>query len=764
MKLLWSAVLIGAAFAATAHARSTVTSIAPSSNTTPGVWFESTVTSSGVAALADLTGAGGDLETNAPLPIGAVRLTTTTDNNDRANIGVLDAYGRPDDIFSTLVINYSWHKASNGSQNLAAAPALKLAFLGQSGCVGDCFGQLIYEPTWNGPGSTPGTPLGSNPALDTWTSVTIDENNGLFWWTGGFGQPSGVGGPPINTLAGWRSVLSADFGTADMILVEVGVGSYNQNQLGYFDDVTIDHSFGGGYSAAYDFEPPPPEFTSANVAVGTAPCDVILKDLSGDGIPDIATADSGSDSVTVLTNDGDGAFPGSTTVPLAVGDAPAGLDAGELIVGGGCDLAVAATGNDAIVIVDNAPAGTFAVSATLSTLPATEPVSVAVGDIDGIAPDDFVAAMQGDLLFTGNGSVGVSLNGGAITPLAPPVGGFLRPQRAVLCDLDGDGDNDAVVTMAGTAFAPTVTNNVLLYENTGGVFGAPVTLSVAQNPKGICCADLDDDGDADLAVTAESFPLILPGTVELFLNGGLTAGGWTALAFTSGGSFSGGTSPADLACDDLRDDAIPGFCALQDVVAINFGSENLTRFDGYDAGSTSFGGQSTEVGDLVPVAVAIAGLDGDKTPDIVIANKASDNVTVLLAVTPTHAKEFGTGCVGSAGTPMIEAVGLPTFGNPAFGVKVTGARGFAPTLLGLSLNQATTPLGGGCDLYLQPPLVLLNTVTSGAGEATVFLPIPNSSSSFAGCDAFFQYFIFDPNGAYNGQFAFSDGLRIKVGN
>ncbi len=236
----------------------TVTSFAPSSNTTPGVWYESSVTSAGDAAVVDLTGAGAPLETTQPLPIGAARLTTTTDNSDRANVGVLNSYGQPGDIFSSLSLAYSYYKASNGTQNLAAAPSLKLtifnAVCDDGASAGDCFGVLVYEPTWNQSGSE-GSSV--SPPLDTWITASIDGDSGVFWWTGGFGQPNTAGGPPLRTLNQWLAVMSSDFLDADLLLVEIGVGSFNQNQLGYFDDVSIAHSFGGGFNEAYDFEPPP---------------------------------------------------------------------------------------------------------------------------------------------------------------------------------------------------------------------------------------------------------------------------------------------------------------------------------------------------------------------------------------------------------------------------------------------------------------------------------------------------------------------------
>ncbi len=755
-----------ALLAAPAAAQNVVTSIAPFSPTpTPGVWYASNVTGAGTVSVVDLSTAGGNLQNNQPLPRGAARLTTTSNPGDRANIGLPFAYGQPQNIFPSLNIQYSWHKATNPGQDLTPAPSLKIAVFNPL-CddplsASDCFGTFVYEASWNGPGSTPATPISSQPSLDTWKTVTIDENNGLFWWTGGFGQPSGAGGPPLKTLAQWRAVMSSDFQDAQVVLIEMGVGAGNLNQVGYVDDFRVSHNFGAGMNLAYDFDLP---YSRTHVAVGTTPCDVIALDLSGDSKADIATADNGSNSVTVRFNSGTGTFPTSTTIGLTSGDAPSALAAGDLVVGGGRDLAVAATGNDAVRIVRNNPAGTFAVTASLSTLPATEPVGIDVGNLDGTGTDDIAVAMQGDLLIAGTGSVMVSLNGGALVALTPPAGGFKRPQRVAISDLDGDLDGDLIVTMSGSAFSPTLSANVLLYENLGaGAFAAPITLSVSQNPKGICSGDFDGDGDKDLAVTAESFPTILPGNVVVFKNTGLTAGSWNSGAFAAGGTFTGGSSPIDLECADLRDDSLPGFIAKQDVVAVNFGSENLTHYEGYNAGSNAFAAQNTLLAHSVPAALAIAHLDDDKTLDIVVANKASNDVTIMIAVTPSLVQPFGVGCAGTSGVPVISAVGSPFFGNPSFGVTVSNARSNAPALLGLSLNQFTTPLAS-CSLYLLPPLVLINTVTNGAGLATVTLPVPTELSGFAGSSAYFQYFIFDTAGGYNGQFAFSNALRIKVGN
>jgi hypothetical protein len=226
----------------------TVTSIAPAP--APGVWFEFDVRPGGTAGVVDLTGSGGDLENNQPLPIGSALITTDLTNAAKAEVGVANNYGKAVDIFPTLNLSYSFHKATNPGQNASAAPSIKLT-IHNPGCgTGvDCFGTLVYESYVQGAG---------NPSPDTWTTATITPTSGTFWWTGGFGLPSSFGGPPYDTLDTWLTNLGAspDFAGADVVVVSVGVGSFNQGQIGYFDDVRISHQFAGGFNERYNFEPP----------------------------------------------------------------------------------------------------------------------------------------------------------------------------------------------------------------------------------------------------------------------------------------------------------------------------------------------------------------------------------------------------------------------------------------------------------------------------------------------------------------------------
>lgn len=243
------ALFVAVSFAAPTDA-AVVNSFAPYTITpTPGVWFESDMRGTGQASIVDLTGQGGNLENNQPLPIGAARLTTGFDNADKAEVAVVDSYGNASALFSnSFSLNYSYYKEDVGNPN--AAPSIKLSIL-NTGCAqgDDCFGTLIYEPYWNQPGSEGSSAL---VPTDDWESVAITADSGLFWWNGGFGQANSFGGPPLKTLTDWMAAFNSDFSGADLVALSMGVGTYNQGQDVYFDDVSIS---GNGYAASYDFEP-----------------------------------------------------------------------------------------------------------------------------------------------------------------------------------------------------------------------------------------------------------------------------------------------------------------------------------------------------------------------------------------------------------------------------------------------------------------------------------------------------------------------------
>lgn len=76
-----------------------------------------------------------------------------------------------------------------------------------------------------------------------------------------------------------------------------------------------------------------------------------------------------------------------------------------------------------------------------------------------------------------------------------PAGSY--PLSIFCADLDGDGDLDLAVANAWS-------NNVSILKNNGdGTFQPKVDYEAGNTPTSLFCADLDQDGNLDLAVTNE---------------------------------------------------------------------------------------------------------------------------------------------------------------------------------------------------------------------------------------------------------------------
>lgn len=216
-------------------------------------WYYNEMQGAGTATIENLTGQGGNLETAQPLPPGAARLTTGGSNSDKAQVSTYADYGLASSVLSSINLSYSYYKANVGAP--APAPSIKLTIEAPAAFGHDHYGTLIYEPYWNQ--SNPGPGASGTPPTDAWQTVSIDENNGVWWWNGGFGYGSGAGGPPLKTLADWLVAFQGGndanhFANARVTTLTVGIGTYNLNQDGYFDAVSIQT---GNIDKTYNFQP-----------------------------------------------------------------------------------------------------------------------------------------------------------------------------------------------------------------------------------------------------------------------------------------------------------------------------------------------------------------------------------------------------------------------------------------------------------------------------------------------------------------------------
>jgi type II secretory pathway component GspD/PulD (secretin) len=329
---------------------------------------------------------------------------------------------------------------------------------------------------------------------------------------------------------------------------------------------------------------------------GTGPAAVISADFNADGHPDLATANSAANTVSILLNNGDGTF--ATNVDYPAGSGPAGLAAADFSGNGAQDLAVADfAGNTVSILLGNGD-GTFQAPTSLTA--SAGPVAIAAGVFNNVnAHVDLAVVNQtaGTVsIFPGNGD-------GTFGPSTDyPVG--TSPSGIAVADFNGDGNLDLAVTNKGS-------NTVsILLGNGDGTFGPKTDYATGAAPSGVVTADFNLDGHPDLAVSNQT-----DGTVSILLGNGNGS-------FTLQTAYTAGTEPTSVATADFNNDGKP------DLIVTN-GSANtisvlLGNGDGTFLTPLAFS-TSTD-----PVSVATADFNGDDLIDAAVAADTANVVTVVL--------------------------------------------------------------------------------------------------------------------------------------
>jgi hypothetical protein len=151
-------------------------------------------------------------------------------------------------------------------------------------------------------------------------------------------------------------------------------------------------------------------------------------------------------------------------------------------------------------------------------------------------------------------------------------------------------------------------------------FDPQQTFATGAGPIAVAAADLNGDGTPDLIVSN-----FLGSTVSVLLN--TTAPGAAAPSFAAQQAFATGAIPYSVAAADLNGDGTP------DLIVANAGADTVsvlfnTTVPG--AATPSFAAQQTFATGDQPQAVTAADLNGDGKPDLIAANSSSNTVSVLL--------------------------------------------------------------------------------------------------------------------------------------
>lgn len=371
-----------------------------------------------------------------------------------------------------------------------------------------------------------------------------------------------------------------------------------------------------------------------DVDCSEGPIDATAGDFNHDGKLDIATANNGSDDVTILLGDGLGGLTSSVTLTASSG--PAGIASGDLNGDSKLDLVVSKELTNNIGVFLGKGDGTFDPEVEYDM--GNSPQGVVLADFNGDGKLDVATAD----LFGNTVSVRLGKGDGTFGDLMQTQvpGG---PYEMAAGKLDAGDVLDLAVTLYDDSALATLIgqgDGTFLYA------GTTATAMTDDSPRGVALADFNHDGKLDAAVTTESCD-----AVDVLLGNG--DGTFQPLTFTPGapcatgaGVYGVGGFPESVVTGDFNGDGILDLASADSFGTIDFDgtvSVLLGNGDGTFADSQQF-----QV-DPGPYGLVAADLNGDHLPDIVTANLDSDNVSVL--------KNTGTApvtCVGDCdGSGMV---------------------------------------------------------------------------------------------------------------
>ena len=299
--------------------------------------------------------------------------------------------------------------------------------------------------------------------------------------------------------------------------------------------------------------------------VGTGPANFVVADINGDGRPDLVVANADDQTVTVRL--ADPARPGFF-LPAIVLPTPGRVPL-DVAVG---NLAGHTDGRMDIVV-----AASGANNVLVFTQTSTGTFNAAMSFVVGGDPQAVTVA---DLDGNGQPDIAVATTSNTVSVLLNPIlsptfvaqtgvdyATGVQPIAIKAADLKGDGHLALLTANYGATLNPGNQGlSVLFQGTTAGTFLRPVNYTTEYRASGLAVGELSVTGHLDVAVACQGLPGS-PGAVSVFLHDPATAG-----ALLTAVNYAGVYGPMGVAIADMNGDGHPDLVLADGDIVVRYNS------------------------------------------------------------------------------------------------------------------------------------------------------------------------------------------------
>jgi Flp pilus assembly secretin CpaC len=390
-------------------------------------------------------------------------------------------------------------------------------------------------------------------------------------------------------------------------------------------------------------------FPETSFAVGDNPVALAASDFNLDGLPDLAVANQGDNTISILLNQNNGNFAPATNSPFALAKTETGPSAiaagifGNTVTSASgiqtptADLVIANSSSDNVTVLLGNGDGTFQEPAGSPYLVGKNPSSVVVADFNGDGNPDFAVANRGDntiSVFKGDGKGGFTEFPGSPFALANtstvsekgPVAMLAANFRGAVNSTNNSPQVDLAVVNQSSNNVAILLGSVDANSNVSFIEAANSPITVGQSPVAIATGDLNGDTVPDLAIVNQG-----DNTVSILLGSSNLNATFTA---ASGSPLPTAATPAGIVIANFTGGNFPSLAVT------NKGQGTLGIYLGLGAGT--FSNRIEIATPASPSAIVSAILTSTSLPDVALTalgSKPNQGVVIIIQ----DSSSFATG-------------------------------------------------------------------------------------------------------------------------